>query len=262
MSAADLDLAVERHATSKLPDGDLSHIGTLGFRGEALPSIGSVATLDIFSRSEAAREGSHIRIDQGLKHGLVPAAQPQGTRVEVRELFAATPARLKFLKSDRAEAQAVVDVVQRLAMAHPQVRFALAGPDISGFDYAALRGRQRGPAARGSRKSSARIFAPMPCRSRPSGKASALGASPACRPGIAPMPAANISSSTAGRCATSSSPGPCAAPMSIICRPAAIRRSCSSSPAIRARWTSTCIRRRRKCGSAIRASSAASSSAR
>ncbi len=136
MSAADLDLAVERHATSKLPDGDLSHIGTLGFRGEALPSIGSVATLDIFSRSEAAQEGSHIRIDQCLKHGLLPAAQPQGTRVEVRELFAATPARLKFLKSDRAEAQAVIDVVQRLAMAHPQVRFALSGPDISGFDYA------------------------------------------------------------------------------------------------------------------------------
>ncbi len=136
MSAADLDLAVERHATSKLPDGDLSHIGTLGFRGEALPSIGSVATLDIFSRAEAAREGSHIRVDQGLKRKLVPAAQPQGTRVEVRELFAATPARLKFLKTDRTEAQAVVDVLQRLAMAHPQVRFALSGPEITGFDYA------------------------------------------------------------------------------------------------------------------------------
>jgi DNA mismatch repair protein MutL len=136
MSAADLDLAVERHATSKLPDGDLAQIGTLGFRGEALPSIGSVATLDIFSRAAAAGEGSHIRVDQGVKHGLVPAAQPPGTRVEIRELFAATPARLKFLKSDRTETQAIVDVVQRLAMAHPQVRFALSGPDISGFDYA------------------------------------------------------------------------------------------------------------------------------
>jgi len=137
MSAGDLDLAVERHATSKLPDGDLSQIGTLGFRGEALPSIGSVATLDIFSRSGEAREGRHIRVDQGLKHKLAPAAQPQGTRVEVRELFAATPARLKFLKTDRTESQAVTDALQRLAMAHPMVRFALSGPDVSGFDYAA-----------------------------------------------------------------------------------------------------------------------------
>jgi DNA mismatch repair protein MutL len=137
MGAPDLELAVERHATSKLPDGDLSQIGTLGFRGEALPSIGSVATLDIFSRAQYARDGNHIRVDQGLKHKLAPAAQPQGTRVEVRELFAATPARLKFLKSDRTESLAVADVLQRLAMAHPEVRFALSGPDISGFDYAA-----------------------------------------------------------------------------------------------------------------------------
>jgi DNA mismatch repair protein MutL len=137
MGATDLDLAVERHATSKLPDGDLSQIGTLGFRGEALPSIGSVATLDIFSRAADARDGSHIRVDQGLKHKLAPTAQPQGTRVEVRELFAATPARLKFLKSDRTESSAVADVLQRLAMAHPEVRFSLSGPDISGFDYAA-----------------------------------------------------------------------------------------------------------------------------
>ncbi len=138
--AADLELAVERHATSKLPDGDLSQIGTLGFRGEALPSIGSVATLDIFSRARDARDGSHIRVDQGLKHRLAPAAQPRGTRVEVRELFAATPARLKFLKSDRTESSAVADVLQRLAMAHPEVWFALSGPDISGFDYAACTG--------------------------------------------------------------------------------------------------------------------------
>jgi DNA mismatch repair protein MutL len=136
MSAADLDLAVERHATSKLPDGDLSRIGTLGFRGEALPSIGAVAMLDIFSRGDAAREGRHIRVDQGLKHQLVPAAQTAGTRVEVRGLFAATPARLKFLKSDPTESRAVADVIQRLALAHPGVRFALSGPDISGFDYA------------------------------------------------------------------------------------------------------------------------------
>jgi DNA mismatch repair protein MutL len=135
MSAADLELAVERHATSKLPDGDLGAIATLGFRGEALPSIGSVANLAIATRDEGAAQGSAIRVEHGRKGALKPVAQPQGTRVEVRELFAATPARLKFLKSERTESQAVVDVMQRLAMAHPDVRFVLSGPGIAGFDY-------------------------------------------------------------------------------------------------------------------------------
>jgi DNA mismatch repair protein MutL len=137
MDAQDLELCVERHATSKLRDGDLTRIGTLGFRGEALPSIGAVAWLEIASRNAASAAGSVIRIDQGMKHALKPSAQPQGTRVEVRDLFAATPARLKFLKSDRAEARAIADVVQRLAMAHRKVRFVLAGPDVGNVDYPA-----------------------------------------------------------------------------------------------------------------------------
>jgi DNA mismatch repair protein MutL len=135
MSAADLELAVERHATSKLPDGDLGAIATLGFRGEALPSIGSVANLAIATRGEGAAQGSAIRVENGCKGALKPVAQPQGTRVEVRELFAATPARLKFLKSERTESQAVADAIQRLAMPHPGVRFVLSGPGIAGFDY-------------------------------------------------------------------------------------------------------------------------------
>jgi DNA mismatch repair protein MutL len=135
MSPDDLELAIERHATSKLPDGDLARIATLGFRGEALPSIGSVASLDIATRSEGAAQGSAIRVDQGVKGAVMPAAQPQGTRVEVRELFAATPARLKFLKSERAEGQAIADVMQRLAMAHLGVRFTLSGPDMTSFNY-------------------------------------------------------------------------------------------------------------------------------
>ena len=101
MTAADLALAVERHATSKLPDGDLSSIATLGFRGEALPSIGSVARLEIFTRPAAAPNAHAIRVDEGVKRPITPAAHPAGTRIEVRDLFAATPARLKFLKSDR-----------------------------------------------------------------------------------------------------------------------------------------------------------------
>ena len=137
MDASDLALAVDRHATSKIPDSDLSRIATLGFRGEALPSIGSVAALDIVSRPAGASQAHRIRVDQGHKHPVAPAAHPFGTRVEVRDLFSATPARLKFLKSPRAEAQAVADVVRRLAMANPHVRFALGGDNLSGFDWSA-----------------------------------------------------------------------------------------------------------------------------
>ena len=135
MSPQDLALAVDRHATSKLPDGDLSNIATLGFRGEALPSIASVARLDITTRRAGADHASHLRVDFGLKQEVAPAAGPQGTRVEIGDLFLATPSRLKFLKTDRAEAQAVADVVKRLAMAHPRVRFALSGDNLSGFDH-------------------------------------------------------------------------------------------------------------------------------
>ena len=135
MPRDDLGLAVERHATSKLPTNDLSQIATLGFRGEALPSIGSVAALDIFSRAEGSPHGFSIRVDQGKKHALAPCGLPQGTKVEVRDLFAATPARLKFLRSDRAEARACADAVQRLAMANKEVRFTFAGTETAGFDY-------------------------------------------------------------------------------------------------------------------------------
>ncbi|MDB5508741.1 MAG: mutL [Hyphomicrobiales bacterium] len=136
MDRQDLELAVDRHATSKLADGDLSAISTLGFRGEALPSIGSVARLEITTRQAEADHAIRLRVDQGVKGAVTPAAHPHGTRVEVADLFIATPARLKFLKSDRAEAQAVADVVKRLAMAHPRVRFSLSGDNLSGFDHA------------------------------------------------------------------------------------------------------------------------------
>ena len=137
MDATDLELAVERHATSKLPDGDLARIGTLGFRGEALPSIASVALLAIATRVAGAESGHALQVDAGRKGQVRPGAQPPGTRVEVRDLFAATPARLAFLKGDKAEARAVADVLRRLAMAHPRVRFALASSDTAGFDHPA-----------------------------------------------------------------------------------------------------------------------------
>jgi DNA mismatch repair protein MutL len=125
MDESDLVLAVERHATSKLANSDLSNIDTLGFRGEALPSIGAVARLTIQSRTPHSSEGAEIIIDAGKKSGPRPAALNPGTRVEVRDLFYATPARLKFMKSERAEQAAITDAVKRLAMAHPGVGFSL-----------------------------------------------------------------------------------------------------------------------------------------
>jgi len=126
MDASDLVLSVERHATSKLSDDGLDDIRTLGFRGEALPSIGAIAHLAIQSRPRGTTEAFEIVVDRGAKASLKPAGANPGTRVEVRDLFSATPARLKFMKSERAENQAVSETVKRLAMAHPAIGFSLA----------------------------------------------------------------------------------------------------------------------------------------
>ena len=137
MTRADLTLAVERHATSKLADDDLVSISTLGFRGEALPSIGAVARLSIASRHKSEPHAWSIEVAAGVKSELKPAALGEGTRVEVRDLFYATPARLKFLKLDRTEAEAVRDVVRRLAMSRPDVAFTLAGEERAPVTFAA-----------------------------------------------------------------------------------------------------------------------------
>ncbi|WP_237217441.1 DNA mismatch repair endonuclease MutL, partial [Falsiroseomonas oryziterrae] len=123
MSAEELALAVQRHATSKLPEeATLFRIATLGFRGEALPSIGAVARLTLTSRT--AEGGAHaITVEGGRVSAVAPAAGPPGTRVEVRDLFFATPARRAFLKSPRSEAEAAVEAVRRLALAWPEVGF-------------------------------------------------------------------------------------------------------------------------------------------
>ena len=137
MDADDLVLSVERHATSKIPDGDLANIATLGFRGEALPSIASVSRLEIRSRARGADAAFALVVEDGAKGALRPIAHPVGTRVAARDLFAATPARLKFLKSDRSEAQASADVVRRLALANPEARFAFTSDLGGSFDWAA-----------------------------------------------------------------------------------------------------------------------------
>ncbi|MEL6621431.1 MAG: DNA mismatch repair endonuclease MutL [Pseudomonadota bacterium] len=133
IAADELPIAVRRHATSKLPDDDLMAIQTLGFRGEALPSIGSIAKLTIQSRAREANEAFEITVDRGRVHDVRPAALNAGTRIEVRALFSATPARLKFMKSERAENMAVSDVVKRLAMAHPAVAFTLTTGERTGL---------------------------------------------------------------------------------------------------------------------------------
>ncbi|ABD86951.1 DNA mismatch repair endonuclease MutL [Rhodopseudomonas palustris] len=137
MTHADLTLAVDRHATSKLDDEDLLAIRTLGFRGEALPSIGSVAKLSITTRHAAEPHAWALAVEGGAKSPIVPAALSHGTRVEVSDLFYATPARLKFLKTDRTEAEAIREVVRRLAMARPDIAFSMAGEERAPVTWAA-----------------------------------------------------------------------------------------------------------------------------
>src|SRR5712671_3129563 len=129
MTPDELALAVERHCTSKLPDDDLLRIAALGFRGEALPSIGAVSRMRIVSRPPSAENAWEIAVEAGKKSAPVPAAHSPGTRVEVRDLFFATPARLKFLKTPRTERDLAVDAVRRLAMAYPAVSFTVTADE-------------------------------------------------------------------------------------------------------------------------------------
>jgi len=152
MAADQLALAVERHATSKLEpddagDVDLLRINTLGFRGEALPSIGSVARLTITSRSRDGGEAHSITVNGGDQKPVAPAGfpGPHGARVEVRDLFYATPARLKFMKSERSEAMAISEEIKRQAMAHESVAFTL---DLDGKTTLRLPAEHPGAAGR------------------------------------------------------------------------------------------------------------------
>ncbi|RWL81704.1 MAG: DNA mismatch repair endonuclease MutL [Mesorhizobium sp.] len=143
----ELALAIARHCTSKLSN-DIHDIRSLGFRGEALPSIGSVARLSIRSRTASGDSAAEIGIDGGRVLPVKPAAANRGTTVEVRDLFFATPARLKFMKGERAESSATSDVVKRIAIAFPAVRFTLAGSDRSTLELAATDDTAEGRLAR------------------------------------------------------------------------------------------------------------------
>jgi DNA mismatch repair protein MutL len=145
--AAELAMAVSRHCTSKLST-DIHDIRSLGFRGEALPSIGSVSRLAIRSRTATGDTAAEISIDGGRVSAVKPAAANRGTSVEVRDLFFATPARLKFMKGERAESSATTDVVKRIAIAFPAVRFTLSGTDRSTLDLPATDATPDGTLAR------------------------------------------------------------------------------------------------------------------
>lgn len=137
MSTEELALAIARHATSKLPDDDLVRIATLGFRGEALPSIGAAARLAITSRTADAAHAATISVEGGVVGEVAPSAGPPGTRVVVTDLFFATPARRKFLKSPRAEADAAEAAIRRLALAAPGVAFRFESDGRVAFDLPA-----------------------------------------------------------------------------------------------------------------------------
>lgn len=127
----ELPLALARHATSKIDGSDLLNIHTFGFRGEALASLGAVGRLTVTSRS-AGYDAGQVRVEGGVMSAVRPAALSGGTVVELRDLFYATPARLKFLRTDRAESQAIADTVRRLAMAEPSVAFTLSNDPSEG----------------------------------------------------------------------------------------------------------------------------------
>jgi len=125
MTKEELALSVQRHATSKLPSDDLLDIRYLGFRGEALPSIASVSRLNVTTRTADAADAWSLNVEGGDIGDVMPGSLAPGTRVDVRDLFYAIPARLKFLKSDRTEVQQTLDIVSRLSMAHPNIAFSL-----------------------------------------------------------------------------------------------------------------------------------------
>lgn len=135
MTPDDMQLAIERHATSKLNSDDLFNIGSLGFRGEALPSIGAISRLGIISSEKDSSEGWRLKVEGGQISKLEPAPYRKGTTIEVRDLFYAIPARLKFLRMPGTEVGHVSDVLQKLAMAYPEIAFKLKTENRTIFNY-------------------------------------------------------------------------------------------------------------------------------
>ena len=141
MSPEEIELALERHATSKLADDELIRINTLGFRGEALPSIASVSRMSLTSRARGEVDAFTLQIEAGRKSEIIPARLGQGTEIEIRDLFFATPARLKFLKTDRSETSEALDILRRLSLAHAAIGFTFITEEKRWLDAPALESR-------------------------------------------------------------------------------------------------------------------------
>ena len=206
MTAEELGLCVLRHATSKLADDDLIRIATLGFRGEALPSIGAVARVEIVSRPREADHASSITVEGGAVGEVEPAAGAPGTRIVVRDLFFATPARRKFLKNPRTEAEHAETAVRRLAMAAPDCAFRLENEGRAVFDLpaqervarvAALLGAEAAGAMLPVRETRARPLGPQTSENDPAGEMVLSGY--LCAPAISRMTAAAQSLVVNGR---------------------------------------------------------------
>jgi DNA mismatch repair protein MutL len=226
----ELPLALERHATSKLApdargDWDLLRIATLGFRGEALPSIGSVARLTLTARARGGGDGAAILVEGGLLSPVRPAAfpGPHGARVEVRDLFYATPARLKFMRSARSEAMAIAEEVRRQAMAHEAVGFTL---DLDGKRSLRLPAERPGPEGRLKRLAAVlgREFEANALAIDLERRGCGCPVSPACPPIRGATLDTNICSSTTAPSATGCFKAPCAPPMQTSWPATAIRR--------------------------------------
>ena len=238
MTRADLELAVERHATSKLDDDDLlaDRHARLPRRGAAVDRLGGAAD-DHHAPRRASRMPGRSRSTAATKSEVKPAALGDGTRVEVRDLFYATPARLKFLKSDRTEAEAVREVVRRLAMSRPDVAFTLAGEERAPVTWPAALPGAPGRLARLADILGAEFRAnAVEVRAERDG-VMVEGYAGAADLQPRQLRSGSICSSTAGRCATSSCSAWCAAPMPTTCRATAIRSWRCSSRCRRARST-------------------------
>jgi len=223
MNHADLELAVRRHCTSKISE-TLDDIRTLGFRGEALPSIASVARLSIASRRMDGAGGAEIVVAGGKVLHFRPAAANAGTIVEVRDLFFATPARLKFLKTEKAEAAAITEVVKRMAIAFPHVRFVLSGSDRATLEFASTGDDHLARIA----QVLGRDFKDNAIELDATREDVRLTGLPAFQPSTAETPPINMPSSTAGRCRISRFSRRSGAPMRRRSRPGAIPSPCLS----------------------------------
>ncbi len=234
------------HATSKIASfDDLERVGTLGFRGEALPSIASVSRFALTSRRSGSDAAWRIEVDGGKPRAPVPAQHPQGTNVEVRDLFYNLPARRKFLRAERTEFNHIDELVKSIALARTHAEFRLSHngkavrmlkPALDESD-----GTRRVADVLGDE------FLSRSLRIEHAAAACACMAGSACRPPRARKPTSSISTSTDASCAIVSSRTPCARRMRTCSTTAVIRASFCSSNSIRCWSTSTCIRPSTKC---------------